>query len=183
MKDQQPLNDDDHTREMYALYGLAMYFAQIMEAGVRFALATAKLSNSPTANQDDFDDLLSNSSKSVLGRLIRAFKPFLTNDATLESDLEIALQARNRLAHHFFWDHAIDAMSTEGRNLMMAESVSARDLFDSVTVRLDNMTRQYLVARGLSIVQIEELLQNELHALRLQDKDRHWNSLEPEIKS
>lgn len=36
---------DHHTREMYARYGLAMYFAQVVGAGIRNALAMAELAD------------------------------------------------------------------------------------------------------------------------------------------
>ncbi|MGB3327311.1 MAG: hypothetical protein WBA46_00070, partial [Thermomicrobiales bacterium] len=87
MDSENGLLDDIHTREMYALYGHAMYFAPVMEAAVRLALVMAKMSNSPSANREEFDDLLSSSSNTVLGILIESLKPFIANDATLESDL------------------------------------------------------------------------------------------------
>jgi hypothetical protein len=47
---------DHHTREMYARYGLAMYFAQVVEAGIKNALVMAELADARFAAVEDFVD-------------------------------------------------------------------------------------------------------------------------------
>lgn len=167
--DIQPLDEGDQIREMYARYGLAMYSAQVMEAGIRQALVMAKLSSNDSATRIDYDNLMSNASTNVLGRLIAALKPFLEGDESLVSDLALALRIRNQLAHHFFWDHSVDAISTPGRNRMIAESIAFIELFDDVTTRLENVTRQYLSARHMTEPGFEAMVLQEFQFLQNRD--------------
>lgn len=65
---------DHHTREMYARYGLAMYFAQVVEAGIKNALVMAELADAQFTTIEDFDAASDTNFKTVLGRLIEKFK-------------------------------------------------------------------------------------------------------------
>jgi len=165
------IDESEHIREMYARYGLAMYFAHVLETIVRHALVMAKLSTNVSATRNDYDELFSDASTSVLGRLIGSLEPFLGEDDSLVSDLALALRARNQLAHHFFWDHATDANSTSGRNHMIAESIAFSNLFNSVATRLEQMTRQQLLARHVSDSDFEASVSRELHALQNRPPD------------
>ena len=94
--------EEDNTREMYARYGLAMYLAQTVEANLKSALSMAELGDSRFQTLEDFDTYAATNFKTVLGRLIEKFKPFLSTDQQFADDLQLALLTRNQLAHHFF---------------------------------------------------------------------------------
>lgn len=149
---------DHHTREMYARYGLAMYFAQVVEAAIKNALLMARLSDDQFATVDDFDAAFATNFKTVLGRLVERFKPFLAHDELLGEDLQLALAARNQLAHHFFWDHAADSMSWDGRERMMRECDAASELFQEISARLEVVVRMYSKAGGTPMTVFEDRL-------------------------
>lgn len=167
---------DHHTREMYARYGLAMYFAQVVEAGIKNALVMAELADAQFTTIEDFDAASATNFKTVLGRLIEKFKPFLAADEPFADDLQLALMTRNQLAHHFFWNRAPDAMTWNGRERMMRECDAATALFQDISARLEVLVRaSYSTATGpapdvfeglLSAAQKDRLSQSETPGAR-----------------
>ena len=121
---------------MYARYGLAMYFAQVVEAGLKNALVTAKLPTEKLSTIEDFEESWELNFKASMGKLLRRFQAHLGDDAVFAEDLYLALELRNQLAHHFFWDHASDATTFEGRERMMAECEAAVEHFQAIEQRL-----------------------------------------------
>lgn len=142
--------EDHHSRETYARYGLAMYFAQVVEAGMKGALILAQLNENRIATQSEFDDVWDSNFKVVMGRLIGRLRPYLDGDEDLDSDLQLVLAVRNQLAHHFFWDHAADALSDEGRDRMIVECDAAVVLFRDVNERLHLVMGRFATARGFT---------------------------------
>lgn len=140
--------DDHQTREMYARYGLAMYFAQVVEASIKSALVMAELSTSKFATLDDFDDSWAENFAVTMGKLLRKLTPFLADDTALGDDLQLALLMRNQLAHHFFWDHSVDATTTEGRSRMITECMSAAEFYQDIEQRLELVVRRYSESIG-----------------------------------
>ncbi|RFA17661.1 hypothetical protein [Subtercola boreus] len=139
-----------HTREMYARYGLAMYFAQAVEAAIKSAIVMAEVSSGVHASRSDFDESSARYFKIVFGRLVEKFRPYVGSDVELEQDLQLALALRNQLAHHFFWDHAADAMMFEGRKRMMTECDAAVEFLQDVDSRLEEVVRGYSESIGTS---------------------------------
>lgn len=141
---------DHHAREMYATYGAAMYHSQVFEAGVKQALLTARMADKQFETLDQFDEATAKQLKTVLGRLVERLKPFIADEVSLNSRLQLALSVRNELAHHFFWDHAADAMTKPGRDLMMGECRRAINLFMEVSAELHRVVQRFSIAAGIS---------------------------------
>jgi hypothetical protein len=79
--------------ETYQAYGRAMHAAQRLER----AVANAVVATTPTAARSGIPPR-----SRTLGRLVRDLGTGHGLRATLEADLELALQQRNWLAHRFF---------------------------------------------------------------------------------
>ncbi|WP_317229249.1 hypothetical protein [Clavibacter sp. MX14-G9D] len=137
-------------RQMYAVYGLAMYQAQVMEASVKNALVGAQLADGQFQSLDDLDAASATHFKGMLGRLIGQLKPFFEDDDSLRERLHLALTIRNGLTHHFFWDHAVDATSWSGREAMMHECQNATALFAEIERDLTVAMRRFAERSDLS---------------------------------
>jgi hypothetical protein len=145
------LDEDDHRAlEMYAHYGLAMYYAQVLERTLANAITMAQTKSKEFGTRDDFDLAMLSSPGATMGKLLGRLTPFVADDVELVADLERALDLRNEFAHHFFWKHAVDADSRAGRERMIAASVEARDRFWSMTERLEPVLRRFLASLGIS---------------------------------
>lgn len=88
----------------------------------------------------------------------KSSKPFLAADEPFADDLQLALMTRNQLAHHFFWDHAPDAMTWNCRERMMRECDAATALFQDISARLEVLVRAYSTATGTTPDVFEERL-------------------------
>jgi len=120
-------DDGTQQKEVFARYGAAVYFAQVLEHGLVNLLIVAKQAtgqSTPSSIDDDFEKLF----RLTMGALLKQTeKARLTvADTELWND---ALKRRNRLAHHYFRDHAENFMSPEGRDLMLEDADAARLLF------------------------------------------------------
>jgi len=145
------LDEDNYqAREMYARYGLAMYNAQVLERALANAITMAQTTSKEFGTRADFDAAMISNSSVTMGKLLRRLKPFVADDVELVADLEKALALRNEFAHDFFWNHAVDADSREGRDRMIVASVEAYDYFWSMTERLEPVVRRYLDSLGIS---------------------------------
>jgi hypothetical protein len=142
-------DDDDQSREMYAGYGLAMYYAQVLDRSIANAITMAQTMSAEFGTQADLDATFSGSSATE-DKLLRRLGAFVADDVELVADLERALDLRTEFAHHFFWKHALDADSREGRERMIAASVEAKDRFWSMTERLEPVLRRFLESLGIS---------------------------------
>jgi hypothetical protein len=145
------LDEDDYqAREMYAGYGLAMYYAQVLERALANAITMAQSTSAEFGTRTDSDGATFSKSGAVVDELVDRLGPFVADDVDLVADLEKALELRTEFAHHFFWKHVVDADSREGRERMIAESEEAKDRFWSTTERLEPVLRRFLESLGIS---------------------------------
>jgi len=142
--------DDDQAREMYAGFGLAMYYAQVLERALANAITMAQTTSAEFGTRADSDGATFSKPGAVVDELVDRLGPFVADDVDLVADLEKALDLRTEFAHHFFWKHAVDADSREGRARMIADSAAAKDRFWSITERLEPVLRRFLESLGIS---------------------------------
>jgi hypothetical protein len=143
--------DDDnyHTRDVYANFGLAIYHAQVLEHGVVNLLTLAKLAPDPAATRKAYDITMDHHFAQVFGRLVKEVTSYLGDDAELLTDLKHAVEVRNDLVHRY-WRQRIGLTQTaRGRNRMISELRDAVQLFMDVDERLTPVTLAYAAVRGI----------------------------------
>ena len=115
--------DDEswQTREVYAKYGLAMYFAQCLETGLVNLLVALKLKDRDKITISDIDSLIGINYEKTLGKLIYSLKEAMEISEDIETNLKELLDIRNYLAHRYFRVKAIDFMKKDGRQHMLSE--------------------------------------------------------------
>ena len=169
--------DDDQAREMYAGFGLAMYYAQVLERALANAITMAQTTRAEFGTRTDSDGATFSKPGAVVDKLVDRLGPFVADDVDLVADLEKALDLRTEFAHHFFWKHVVDADSREGRERMIAESEEAKDRFWSTTERLEPVLRRFLESLGISPEtyarkvrsEIADVLPDVKHAQRMRE--------------
>lgn len=170
-------DDDDQSREMYAGYGLAMYYAQVLERSIANAIAIAQTTSAEFGTRADFDAATFSTSSATVDTLLRRLGAFAADDVELVADLERALDLRTEFAHHFFWKHAVDVDSREGRGQMIAASMEAKEQFWSMTERLEPVLRRFLESLGISP---ETYARNVRSAMAERPRDAQHPQREPE---
>jgi hypothetical protein len=137
-------DENEHVKEVYARFGLAVYFAQVLEHGLVNAVTILDvipnrrhLARSPDEWAAEVDAFMDRHFQATMGRLMRSLRSVTQVDADLDQLLKEALMKRNWLAHDFFRERATEFMSATGREQMLREVDECRDLFQSAAKRLE----------------------------------------------
>ena len=151
---------DEHVKEVYARFGLSMYFAQVLEHGIVNAFIFLELI--PKTNckwkPGEFDSYLNGEFDKTLGQLICKLRSLTNINNDLETLLRSALERRNRLAHHYFRERASEFMSTSGRDSMIQELQQCQKLFKQADEELETIITPLRVKFGITDAKIEEFL-------------------------
>jgi hypothetical protein len=162
---------DDHSelvKEVYARFGLAVYFAQVLEHGIVNALVILDLVPSrrhlalcAVDWEREVDGFMNRHFQATMGRMMKNLRDTTKVDDDLEHFLSEALRKRNWLVHDFFRERAHELMSSHGKKQMIAEIDACRDLFQSADVRLGEIVAPLRRKAGLT----DELLAMEYERL------------------
>lgn len=135
----QPLDRGDwEQREVYAHFGVAIYFCQVIEAALvnyLLLLRRAKTAEHEIA-EIKVDDLFAELFGHTLGRNINAVKRILgeNGDWVLADQMADILKLRNELVHHWMRTRAMLQGTSENRLTMIDE-------LESVTIKLQDADR------------------------------------------
>jgi hypothetical protein len=136
--------DGEQVKEVYARFGLAVYFAQVLEHGIVNALVILDLiptrrhlARSADEWGSEVDAFMDRHFQAPMGRMMRNLRDITHVDDDLEQLLNEALRKRNWLVHHFFRERAAEFMSSPGREQMISEVDGCRDLFQTADKRLE----------------------------------------------
>lgn len=167
------LPDDAYQRrEVFAHYGAAMFFAQVLEQGLVNALTFAQTATTPGSTQSTFDLNFDGNLRVTTGRLLHRIKPFLGDDTDLVDALTSALELRNRFAHTYWVEHDRNFFSFSCREVMMAEAIQAQTTFQQVDSRLNPVLARYLQSVGLTREQLDSYIAEEFESLRAEAESR-----------
>jgi hypothetical protein len=151
--------ESEQIREVYAIFGMAMYQAQNLEKGL--AILFAVFDDSKLMTAWDYDARFAESFESTFGTLVTKFAALSSpGQEQLLKQLEKAVHDRNVLAHQYFWDRAAQFCSSEGRAEMIRELVRMGNRFESLDQELGELARGIVQRRGLT----KEVLQAETAA-------------------
>jgi len=141
--------ESEQIRELYALYGLAMNVAQNLERELAMLLAVFDSAGLMTAW--DYDARLAENFDSTFGTLATRFQDLSKLQyEELNARLSKAVGDRNDLAHHYFWDRAVQFNSSNGRAQMIAELDAMRERFEALDEELTALARECAGRRGMS---------------------------------
>lgn len=159
--------DDEswQTREVYAKYGLAMYFAQCLETGLVNLLVALKLKDRDKITISDIDSLIGINYEKTLGKLIYSLKEAMEISEDIETNLKELLDIRNYLAHRYFRVKAIDFMKKDGRRHMLSELECFISKLEGGDKKIESITAVIAEQYGITDVTIcnsvEDLLKFE----------------------
>lgn len=158
--------DDDHdaneqTKDVYAHFGLAMYFAQVLEYAVVNSMVIGRMRDRDTISRADIDAFREAQFERTLGQILRELRRHIDVPPDVEPTLRTALKRRNWLAHHYFRERSVEFMSADGRATMLAELQEATALFRAADESLDQLTRGIREKYGIDDAAIEREM-NEL---------------------
>lgn len=136
--------ESEQVREVYAHYGLAMYWAQCLEQSIFQHLLffdhfpkAIKTYTTPENWAEEFDRYEVRELSQTMGKLIRRLRDVDQPTESVEVALAKALKSRIWLAHGYFADRAIEFTDSEGRQNMIEELDELQDSYRSCAEELD----------------------------------------------
>lgn len=142
--------DDEQTRDVYAHYGVAMYYAQTLEHGIVNALVILRLLEKDRYTRQNIDDFMEGRFEKTLGALLKHLKSEIALPTDLESTLTEALNRRNYLAHHYFRENARSFVTQNGRAQMLQELQIDQQLFERADEQLGKALTPIRVKHGVT---------------------------------
>lgn len=151
-------------RDVYAHYGLAMYWAQCLEQSIfqnllffdHFPKAVASYTT-PQSWADEFDRYEERELGKTMGRLIRRLSEAGQPTTSIEQLLNAALKSRNWLAHGYFADRAIQFTVPDDREIMIAELEEIQTKFKECAHQLDAVTLPAMHKYGLTDAELARI--------------------------
>lgn len=150
-------NESDQTREVYARYGLAMYFAQVVEHGMANIGWLLSLSAHGREASGDLEAQIAKTFGELVNDLRRRNGP-----PHLVEVLEEARRLRNFLAHAYFKERIDHFVNSAGRTELVAELCGFVDRFQEIDTELEDIALWLGHQHGLT----RELLEGAVEELR-----------------
>jgi hypothetical protein len=154
----------DETREVYARYGLAMYFAQVVEHAIVNLMIALRLPERGALTERDIDEFRDEAFAMTFGRMLKELRRMGQPTQFVQRDLDQARNTRNWLAHRYFRDRAVQFMSPAGRAIMLQELDDATNLFLQVNESLERLSAEVRAVNNVG----EDAIRQEYEQLLLE---------------
>ena len=152
-----PLDRADwEQREVYANFGLAIYFCQVLESQLVSYLALIRAGRSGQMSQAETNRLLDRLLGGTFGRNIGEVRDLLGGPWILEPPMAEALKLRNDLAHNWMRERALQQGTSENRLAMIQELKEAQRTLQDADRVLTERTLKMLEAAGISRAALQE---------------------------
>jgi hypothetical protein len=121
---------EEYAKETYALFGLAYYFSEVLHRSLCHYHALRKFPPKGAMTNPRVDELLHTSFSLTLGQVVEKLEGAFSPD--LDKRLKGAVEHRNFLAHHFWFERCHIMYSKENLLRLHADLRWYRDLFDEL---------------------------------------------------
>lgn len=173
------MDDESYqVREVYAHYGLAMYWAQCVEQAIFQNLVFfdlyprfGKTVMSRKEWEETYDNYETKELRKTMGKLIEKLKKEGESTGEIQSLVKACLQKRNWLAHAYFSDRSTDITQVSGREIMIKELEEIQELFRETDYKINEITKPIMKHYGLTEEKLEEIMK---------DLQAKYNSLKTE---
>lgn len=150
---------EELTKEVYAQFGLAYYHSEVLHRGLCCIYALQTFQKSEDITRPRIEEKLARAFSLTLGQVIEETKKLLPSE--LHDRLEAALEKRNYLAHHL-WFERIHLMSDEqGLLELCQELLELGDLFS----KLDHDITEYFKPKREAFGITDELIEQQMNNL------------------
>lgn len=157
--------DDDLIRELYARFGLTYYQSECLHWGLCMILAWSGLPSRDLITRPRVEERLVQAFSLTLGDVAAKLEGVLPTE--LSEELRKAVDIRNFLAHHFWFERAHLMFSAEHVRQLIAELDSYADLFD----RLDTLVSEWSEPKRQELGLTDEVLQASLSRILAGESD------------
>lgn len=147
---------DDLVLEMYARFGLAYYHSEVLHRGLCIVLALSNLPRRDLVTRPRAEERLAYAFSLTLGNVIKELEGKIP--AEFSSRLDQALEKRNLLAHHFWFDRAHLMFRIDHIHQLIEELDGYTDIFN----HLDEDISRWFHGRQHELGLTDEILSDSL---------------------
>lgn len=104
--------DGDKVRELFARFGRAYYYAEVLHRGLCNLYSLSRIPERGPVTRLRLEEHLRDAFKLTLGQLVRSLEASLSS--VLVQQLDDAIERRNFLAHHFWYERVHLMSSADG---------------------------------------------------------------------
>ncbi len=155
------LDDNEKAREIYAHFGLAVFFAQVLEQQAINMIAICKQTKARMTTQEQVDSLWNDYDlgSRTFGVLINEIKQLYNLSEEDYKELKDVLKLRNYISHDYFRINTELFYSDSGQKRMIKDFVEFRDRAKSVDKILQKYIKIYSVKIGLTDDRINDFIE------------------------
>ncbi|WP_433940572.1 hypothetical protein [Paenibacillus lautus] len=146
---QTRLLDSDHSKELFAYFGLAVYYSQALEQQLANLLMLIKLSQGNVPSEEDFTELYQRKLSSSLGQLVHEIQHYFPFSEEETLQLKEVWKQRNYIVHDYFKERIHETFSPAGRSRMIRELTAFKDQAQALEQKLQGYSREMYVKLGL----------------------------------
>ncbi len=166
----QKLTDEgEQIKEVYARFGLAVYYAQVLEHGLVNALLLLDFISTrqgvACSREDwsaDVDAFMDRHFEGTMGKLMKQLRKVTQVDLDTEDLLTAALKKRNWLVHDYFRERATDFLCPTGREQMLCEIDECRFVIEAADHCLELIVAPVRTKAGITDAALEQAYQRML---------------------
>ncbi|MBY0206624.1 MULTISPECIES: hypothetical protein [Paenibacillus] len=163
--------DSEHSKELFAYYGLAVYYGQALEQQLVNLILLTKMSQGKVVTEEELEELYERKMSSSLGQLIHEARHHFTFSEEEISSLNELWQQRNRIVHHYFKERIHETFSPEGRTRMIKELQDFKERAQELELVLQQYIGAWMAALGLKDESAAAWVALErMHAARFQER-------------
>lgn len=139
---------DDLAKDVFAHFGAAYYYAEVLHRGLCNLYVWRKISTVGPMNRYRIEEHLAKAYSTTLGQLVSEIQACFSEDGVKR--LDVAVEKRNFLAHHFWFERIHLMTSADGCRALIAELNAAQELFQHADRLVDTVVTPYLAKTGLT---------------------------------
>ena len=150
----------DQVKEVYTRFGLAYYYAEVLHRGLCILYALSRVPKEGGLIRPRFEEHLSDAFSSTLGRIVNWVIPILPSD--MIPRLQAALDHRNFLAHHFWYERIHLVTTSAGVSQLINELSTYEDTFRALDGEIDKCVEPFMSGVGVTDDMVREALASVL---------------------
>ena len=158
--DPEPIDKDN---EVWIYFGIASYYAQVLEKGLIQFIIFLKLIGLSEIKPEITEQIFGIFKKQTMGQLLCEVRKKTNIPIHIDELLSKSLEKRNFLAHRFFDHYALDHLNKEGRAKMVDELQQIIALFKHVDQELNKIFLTLIEHFGITNETIEAEYQSLLN--------------------
>lgn len=149
MKDTQQVPESEQSKELFAYFGLAVYYGQALEQQLTNLLLLTKLSQGLTPTEADLTDLYQRKLSNSLGQLIKEIQHHFPFSEQETAQLEEVWKQRNHIVHDYFKERIQETFTPAGRAKMIRELKRFKNKARRLETKLQGYCTEMFVKLGL----------------------------------